>query len=101
MLTLYYKPTCIYSQDVIAEAEKMGLHFNLKDISTDHTLAEELIVQGGKKQTPFLIDTQHPVKLYESDDIIAHLTTHYKDKAKDSFGGLRIHQTEEICDSCQ
>ena len=101
MLTLYYKPTCVYSQDVIAQAEALGLKFNLKDISGDPYMIAELYEQGGKHQTPFLIDTEQGVKMYESEDIIAHLKQHYAAKEKNSFGGLQIHQSDEICDSCQ
>jgi glutathione S-transferase len=100
MLTLYYKPNCPYSQYVLGEAELLGLHFNLKDVSSDAHLTEELIIQGGKKQTPFLIDPEKGVKMYESELIVAHLKEHYAE-SRDSFGGLKIHQSEEVCDTCQ
>ena len=101
MLTLYYKPTCPYSQYVLGEAEALGLHFNLKDIASDPVLGDELINQGGKKQVPFLIDTEKGIKMYESEDIAAYLKEHYGGGANKSFGGLKIHQSEEICDTCQ
>lgn len=102
MLTLYYKPTCAYSQRVLGEAESMGISFNLKDISSDPHLAEELVVQGGKQLVPFLIDTEKGVKLYESEAIVAHLHEHYETAAEGrTFGGLRVHQSDEICDTCQ
>lgn len=101
MLTLYYKPTCPFSQHVLGEAEALGLHFNLKDIASDPVLADELITQGGKRQTPFLIDTDMGVKMYESEDIVAHLKEHYGGTNRASFGGVKIHQSEEICDTCQ
>jgi len=101
MLTLYYKPTCPYCQHVLGEAESLGLHFNLKDIASDQHLADELLVQGGDKQVPFLIDTDRGVKMYESEAIVAYLKENYSTAKKDSFGGLRIHQSEDICDTCQ
>jgi len=101
MLTLYYKPTCPYSQHVLGEAEDMGLHFNLKDVSFDLELKDELYVQGGKMQTPFLIDPERGVKMYESEKIIAYLKEFYAKGSERSFGGLRVHQSDELCDSCQ
>jgi glutathione S-transferase len=102
MLTLYYKQTCPYSQNVLAEAETMGVHFNLKDIGSDMHLLDELIQKGGQRQTPFLIDTDKGVMMYESEAIIAHLKEHYNHAdAPRTFGGLRVHQSDEICDSCQ
>jgi glutathione S-transferase len=101
MLTLYYKPTCAYSQHVLGEAESMGLHFNLKDISSDYHLRQELVEKGGKDQVPFLIDTDKGVMIYESEAIVSHLKEHYEGVKKESFGGLRIHASEEVCDTCQ
>lgn len=101
MLTLYYKPTCPYCQHVLGEAESMGLHFKLKDVSSDDVLMDELQALGGKQQVPFLIDAQRGEKLYESEAIVAYLVEHYAGAQKESFGGLRIHASEEICDTCQ
>jgi len=102
MLTLYYKPTCPYCQEVLGKAEELGLQFRLKDISTDSTLKDELVIQGGKQQVPFLIDTDKGVKMYESQDIVRYLDDNYKDgQGVTSFGGLKIHQSEEVCDTCQ
>lgn len=103
MLTLYYKPTCPFCQDVLGEAEEMGLKFNLKDISTDATLAEELIARGGKRQVPYLVDEEKNTEMYESRDIIKYLRENYEDSAEQatSFNGLRIHKSEESCDTCQ
>ncbi len=102
MLTLYYKPTCVYSQEVLGEAERLDVQFKLKDISADETLRNELIEQGGKDLVPFLIDTERGVKMYESPDIVKYLNEYYKNGSRNSsFGGLKIHQSEEVCDTCQ
>lgn len=102
MLTLYYKPTCPFSQRVLGEVEDMGVKLNLKNIAGDEVLTDELIQKGGKKQTPFLEDTDRDESLYESNDIIAYLQNNYADKAgATSFNGLRIHRSEESCDTCQ
>lgn len=92
MLTLYYKPTCPFCQRVLGEVESMGIKLNLKDVSADPVALEELIEKGGKKQVPFLEDTEHTISMYESGDIITHLTEHHKG---DSSGG------DNVRESCQ
>lgn len=102
MLTLYYRPTCPYCQAVLGEIEALSIKVILKDISTDPTLVDELIAQGGKKQVPYLVDTERGEKIYESQDIVAYLREHYSQETKSqSFGGLKIHQSPEVCDTCQ
>lgn len=93
MLTLFYKPTCPYCQRVLAEAEDMGVHFDLKDISTDEALVGRLIELGGKRQVPFLVDREQNIKMYESNDIIEYLKKYYADDASG--------EKENVCDSCQ
>lgn len=102
MLTLYYKPTCVYSQNVLGEAQALGIQFDLKNIASDEVLAAQLVEKGGKRQTPFLEDPMRNVHLYESADIIAYLKEHYGSNAeRKTFGGLNVHGSEEVCDSCQ
>ena len=102
MLTLYYKPSCPYCQRVLGEAEEMGVTFNLKDISDDDVIANELIEKGGKRQVPYLVDNEKDISMYESGDIVDYLKEHYANGTqKESFGGLRIHRSDEACDTCQ
>jgi len=101
MLTLYYKPTCFYSQAVLGEAENMNISFKLKDV-TDVILLNELIDKGGKAQTPYLVDEGKSVGIYESKEIIDYLNENYSQgTAERTFGGLRVHQSDETCDTCQ
>lgn len=102
MLTLYYKPSCPFCQSVLGEAEALNIQLRLKDISTDYELKSELLEQGGQMQVPFLIDTEKAMKIYESPDIIAHFNAYYSQGTQTkSFGGLRVHESDEICDTCQ
>jgi glutathione S-transferase len=96
MLTLYYKPTCLYSQDVLSEAERLKLHMRLKDVSTDPVAEEELLLIGGEHKVPFLIDDASGEKLYESNSIIDYLRRY-----SEEHGALRVHHTDEVCESCQ
>ncbi len=77
MPTLYYKPTCPYCQDVLGEAEKIGLELKLLNINSDPAIAEELVARGGKRQVPYLVDENNGTEMYESEDIIAYLQNNY------------------------
>ena len=77
MLTLYFKPTCPFCQRVLNEAKEMGVEFNLKDISSDEAIANELIEKGGKRQVPYLVDEERGEAMYESADIIEYLKDNY------------------------
>jgi len=102
MLTLFYKPTCPFCQRVLGEAEGMGLTMNLRDISSDTVALEALIEKGGKKMVPFLEDTDRGITMYESGDIVAYLTEHYKDSPSEtSFNGVRVHKSDDTCETCQ
>tara|TARA_B100000745_G_scaffold284560_1_gene219297 strand:+ start:1470 stop:1706 length:237 start_codon:yes stop_codon:yes gene_type:complete len=78
---------------VLGEAEVMGVQMNLKDISNDNVIVSELIEKGGKQQTPFLVDSERNVQMYDSGDIIAYLEEHYKKASVTEFGN--------VCESCQ
>lgn len=102
MLTLYYKTTCPYSQRVLAAAEENGITMNLKDVMTDTVLLDELMQKGGKNQVPFLVDDENNVSMYESGDIVSYLEEHYGNgEAKQEFGGVRIHKSDDACNACQ
>ncbi len=98
MLTLYFRPTCAFCRRVMAVIERLELEVEMKDIN-DTTLQAELVAFGGKLQVPYLIDTEHNIELYESDDIVAHLQKEYgkiKTPAK-----VRIHISDNACLSCE
>ena len=77
MLILYSKPHCPYSTRVREANEVIKAPLVWKDVSTDPTLWAELIQKGGKRQVPYLEDTDKGVGLYESIDIIEYLRKHY------------------------
>ncbi len=77
MLNLYYKPSCPYCHRVLRANEVIGASLILHDVSADMAAREELIAKGGKKQVPFLEDTDRGLFLYESIDIIEYLKKYY------------------------
>ena len=102
MLTLFYKPTCPFCQRVLGEAEDLGITMNLRDISSDTVALDELVEKGGKRQVPYLIDEERGVSMYESGDIVAYLAEHYKNATTEkSFNGVRVHKSDDTCETCQ
>ena len=77
MLTLYYRPLCPYCIKVLNFAGSNGISFDLRDIDASKETTDELVALGGKRQVPYLVDNEHGVAMYESDEIIASLTQTY------------------------
>lgn len=79
MLTLYVKTGCPYCAMVIHTLEELGLAYEEKNVA-DPAIADELVARGGKKQMPYLVDTNGNVEMYESGDICAYLENTYGKK---------------------
>jgi len=77
MLTLYVKTGCPFCAMVLRALDELELDYKEKNIA-DQEVAEELIERGGKRQVPYLIDTDAEVEMYESADIVAHLNQRYE-----------------------
>lgn len=73
-LTLYHMPSCPYCLKVRRYMEAHDIEIPLRDITADPTARDQLKRVGGKVQVPCLFIDGTP--LYESDDIIAYLSTH-------------------------
>ncbi len=76
MLTLYVKTGCPFCNKVLDAGGELGIAFDEKDIADD-AVAAELVSRGGKRQVPYLVDTDRGVAMYESDDIVAYVREHY------------------------
>ena len=99
MLTLYYKETCPFCQRVLQMADNLGVTFDLKDIEEEANAAA-LVEHGGKRQVPYLVDTDRDVAMYESSDIIDYIREHYADT--DANAGPRIHRADDAtCVACE
>ena len=77
MLILYVKTGCPWCKKVLDAGEELGIKFEEKNIADD-AVAAELIARGGKRQVPYLVDSERGVEMYESADIGAYLREHYK-----------------------
>ena len=94
MLTLYMKPTCPFSAKVMGAAEELGVTLELKDVKNNQEFSDELIALGGKRQVPFLLNSDSGEKMYESDSIIDYLKKNYGNGSK-----VNVHKTDDTCSS--
>lgn len=74
-MILYTKTGCFFCKKVLDKARELGIPLEERNISDPKNL-EELLEKGGKRQTPFLVDEEKRVSMYESDEIIKHLVSH-------------------------
>lgn len=74
MINIFILPTCPYCHKVMDFMDTKGIAYNKIDI-TNPEKEEVLIKIGGKRQVPFIIDKEHNVEMYESDNIIEYLKT--------------------------
>ena len=81
-------------------AENFNVSLELKDISESEEALAELMEKGGKKQVPFLVDSEKNVSMYESNDIIDHLREFGK-QSTPATGKPRIHIGGSTCVSCE
>ena len=84
MLELYQAEGCGYSKKVRETLTDLGISCVIHnprtatgEIRNEQTYAE-LRTTGGQDQIPFLVDHQRGVTVYESEDIVEHLRTHYR-----------------------
>lgn len=76
MLTLYVGTGCPFSERVLDAGTDLDIEFDIKNVE-EPGVREELVERGGKEQTPFLVDDENDVEMYDSDDIIAYLKERY------------------------
>lgn len=74
MNILYIEQHCPYSRRVMNFMKKNNLKVELRDRDKKPN-EKELIKRGGKRQTPYFVDTKTQVEMYESQDIIEYLKT--------------------------
>jgi glutathione S-transferase len=101
MLTLYYKPTCAFSHRVVQMAENLKVELELKDISEDQSALDDLLQTGGKVQTPFMVDSDRGVSMYESGDIVDYIRENYANTSAGAVTAPRIHVGGATCVSCE
>lgn len=101
MLTLYFKPGCPFCNRVLAIVDQLDLEVEMKDVTADEAIAQELIDRSGSKEVPYMIDSDRNVDVDESDTIVEHLKQHYG--TGDTATSVRVHRsgTDSTCISCE
>lgn len=74
MLELFVLENCPYCRKVMKFLDEENLKYEKFDISNKNS-EDSLIQIGGKRQVPFLVDTERNIQMYESSDIIEYLKT--------------------------
>ncbi len=72
MIQLYAIRQCPFCEKVRRAFAELGVEY--QEVSAEYGTpgSAELVKLGGKTQTPFLVDSERGVSMYESDDIIAY-----------------------------
>ena len=74
MLNLYVLESCPYCIKVMKFLDDKNVDYKKINIE-DKKSEENLIKLGGKRQVPFLVDSDRNIQMYESNDIIEYLKT--------------------------
>lgn len=77
MIELYQFESCPYCARVREVLSDLSLDWISRTATRGSDQRKKLIELGGKEQVPFLVDPEHNVHLYESEDIIAYLKKTY------------------------
>ena len=74
MLNLYVLENCPYCIKVMKFLDEKKTKYN--KINIENKASEENLIKiGGKRQVPFLVDSDRNIQMYESNDIIEYLKT--------------------------
>jgi glutathione S-transferase len=76
-LTLYNMEGSPYCRKVRESLSELDLEHVVRNVPKGSPKRAELAARGGKVQVPYLIDPNTGHEMYESDDIIAYLESHY------------------------
>ncbi len=74
MIRLFMLDTCRYCRRVVEYLDENNIPYEKIDISEKEN-EEALVRIGGKRQVPFIIDTDKNIEMYESNDILEYLKT--------------------------
>jgi len=72
MFVLYTKSGCPFCNRVLDYVEDNNIQIDERNVYDSEEAMAELMEKGGKRQIPFLHDTDKDVMMYESGDIIKY-----------------------------
>lgn len=74
MLKLFILDSCPYCHKVMDFLNDKKIKY--EKINIEDKNSEEILIRiGGKRQVPFLVDSERNIQMYESNDIIEYLKT--------------------------
>lgn len=102
MLTLYVKTGCPYCAEALKKVEDLGLTIEEKNIADDGVV-DELVEIGGKKQTPYLVDSEKGESMYESEAIVEYLEKEYGSGEVPKKPTFKLHRQDDsaVCEACE
>ena len=77
LLVLYNMESSPYCRKVREALTELDLAYICKNAPKGSRAREQLLKEGSKMMVPFLIDPNHDVKMYESDQIVEYLYRTY------------------------
>ncbi len=84
MLILYTKSSCPFCNRVKDYLQTTNISYDERDVYEREEWMDELLETGGKRQIPFLVDTEAGVQMYESADIIQYFKDRYASDSETS-----------------
>ncbi len=96
------RSTCPFCQRTLQMAENLKVELDQRDIDDSEEALAELMEKGGKRQVPFLVDTEKNISMYETEDIIEYM----RDNCAQTNAGSdatkpRVHVGGSMCTSCE
>lgn len=82
-------------------AENLGVKLDLRDVDESEEALAELVEKSGKRQVPFLVDTDKNVAMPESGDIIEYMRENYASPGSGEAPKSRVHVGGSTCTSCE
>ena len=77
LLVLYNIEASPYCRKVREVLTELNLDTLVKNVGKQSARRPELVERGGKMMIPYLIDPNHDVEMYQSDDIVDYLEKTY------------------------
>ena len=92
-LELYEFEACPFCRKVREHLSELDLEYLARTIAKGSATRDELRERGGKVQAPYLVDRNTGAELYESEEIIDYLHSHYGSGRSRLWRGLAPFNT--------
>lgn len=77
LLQLYNFEASPYCRKVRETLNELNLDHVVRNVAKGSTRRPELVSRGGRMMVPYLVDPNHGIELYESEEIVAYLNRTY------------------------